>query len=726
VYSVDVVSNIPDVEIIVKNSKDIISAIKGVRASSIRHDLIGRIYHESLPYETRKRLATFYTKPVAAEILAGLCIDKWNETVTDLACGSGTLLVAAYRRKETLYKEENKRESLSIGEIEKLHNAFTQEEITGFDIMPFAAHLTAVNLSAQTPHITTNKLRVAIHDSLFLQDSVRSTDFKGKGILLKPFSRTIQETLVKPEKTTKQTYFSRAGEVAEAKGAVSPQGIGEAFFIRPSDVIIMNPPFSDREKMPADYRDEIKKLDKLISKCGNQVNLWGDFLALADDMIKDGGKIGAVIPINIARGKATEKIRTYLFNKYHVRLLIKPVGDFAFSESSSFKDILFIAEKRKPTKEDLTTIVFLKKSIKDIDLDEAKDIVEKIKSQKIKESEIIENEQFSLKVVRQSELIKRLDNLMLFIGGTDFKNIDTLREFIDAVTEIGNDKMLNLDSHMLKEGITSPSGLGQLVYITRQLDESRVKRSFLILEKDGENLKVTIKDTDIPLKIPKNKTIPALRTLTGIKNLDITHKSDFIITQPYEDFKIAKTVSKWEGKFDWDIINDKIEKLGLSRLIIPDKIRLSSKNTFILSVYSEKPLVLSNLFFTYKDLDKDNCKILSISLNSVLTLAQFITLKAETLGGYLRLSAADWNLTSQIDYKKLKNNEKVKLLKLFDKIKDVEFPSIIDQLENKFWARMELDKIVLKILGLSDNKIDEYLPKIYNVLVNELKSISED
>ena len=53
--------------------KKVIEAVKGVRVESIRHDLIGRVYHESLPFETRKILATFYTKPVAGEILAGLC-----------------------------------------------------------------------------------------------------------------------------------------------------------------------------------------------------------------------------------------------------------------------------------------------------------------------------------------------------------------------------------------------------------------------------------------------------------------------------------------------------------------------------------------------------------------------------------------------------------------------------------------------------------------------------
>lgn len=66
--------------------------------------------------------------------------------------------------------------------------------------------------------------------------------------------------------------------------------------LKPVDTVIMNPPFTDREKMPRDYREKLKMLDKLTEKCGSQINLWGYFLALADDLIKDGGKIGAVIP----------------------------------------------------------------------------------------------------------------------------------------------------------------------------------------------------------------------------------------------------------------------------------------------------------------------------------------------------------------------------------------------------------------------------------------------
>lgn len=125
-------------------------------------------------------------------------------------------------------------------------------------------------------------------------------------------------------------------------------------------------------------------------------------------------------------------------------------------------------------------------------------------------------------------------------------------------------------------------------------------------------------------------------------------------------------------------------------------------------------------------MNKDNCKVLSLSLNSILTLVQFLTLKSETLGGYIRLSAKDWSHTLQLDYNKINKNDKEKLLKLYTKIQDVDFPSIIEQLENRFWARLELDKTVLNILGFSNKKIEEYLPKLYKAIIQELKSIKED
>jgi len=77
------------------------------------------------------------------------------------------------------------------------------------------------------------------------------------------------------------------------------------------------------------------------------------------------------------------------------------------------------------------------------------------------------------------------------------------------------------------------------------------------------------------------------------------------------------------------------------------------------------------------------------------------------------------------DLKLLNKNKKGELLSLYEKLKNVEFPSILEQFEKRFWARVELDKAILKVLGFSDKEIEDWLPKVYDAIVEELKAMKE-
>lgn len=81
----------------------------------------------------------------------------------------------------------------------------------------------------------------------------------------------------------------------------------------------MNPPFSDREKMPKEMQDKLKANTRINVHSGNLVNLWGYFLVLADMLLKENGILGAVVPINFARGKATKKIRDYILSRHSIK-----------------------------------------------------------------------------------------------------------------------------------------------------------------------------------------------------------------------------------------------------------------------------------------------------------------------------------------------------------------------------------------------------------------------
>lgn len=100
VFGFDVASCLPDSA--TEAVKKAVIAVKALAPEKIRHDLLGKVFHELIPLEIRKAVAAFYTNNEAAELLAQLAIDKPDAKVIDLAVGSGTLLVAAYRQKREL------------------------------------------------------------------------------------------------------------------------------------------------------------------------------------------------------------------------------------------------------------------------------------------------------------------------------------------------------------------------------------------------------------------------------------------------------------------------------------------------------------------------------------------------------------------------------------------------------------------------------------------------
>ncbi|MHA1401943.1 MAG: HsdM family class I SAM-dependent methyltransferase [Candidatus Heimdallarchaeaceae archaeon] len=711
IYSVDLVSELPDQKEIVDEIKEIIKAINILKPELVKHDLLGRLYHELLPPTTRKNLAAFYTNPVAANILAGLTIDKWDNTVIDPSCGSGTLLVAAYKRKLDLYKQKRRANSLLV--LEDLHKEFVEEQITGIDIMPFASHLTAVNLSAQMPRAITNKVRVACQDSLELQGRLILPEFtKGVGTLLEPFKTPIQKAL----------FGLDRGEVVDHSGVVSPEGRkGKKFLLKPVDAVIMNPPFSDREKMPKRYIKHLKEFQYLINKCGNQVNFWGFFLAFADYLLKENGKMGLVIPINIARGKATQKIRNYILENYHIQYVLKTTQELAFSEGAAFRDILFIAEKRKPKKRDLTEIIFLKKSIKEIELEETKEIVKQIKETNPQKDYIYCDDNLDIRFVSCEKLLEHKGNLMKVIGGFNSEVRNVLDAFMDRVKL--SPSLTIIQEEELNEGFgLRPAGISSLIMITRPFEKSRMARStFLLNEETKEKIEVSHKLLNKIFFVDKSKLRLSFRSITGVKSFDISEKEDYIIIDKYPKVKEFQAISRHKGVINWSRVKRDIERIGTSNIAIPNRINLSSPNTHIFSVFSKRPFIPVGKFFLLKlagGLDKQ--KAVSLFLNSICMLAQAVFGRSETTGAYFDIKESDYINMFILNFDRLSQNKKHTLVNLFEKLKDVRFPSIVEQLENRFPARISLDKTTLKILGFSDKEISEWLPKVYDALVEEL------
>ncbi len=129
--------------------------LDGIGATSTQ-DLAGQMFGRLIA--DRKFLATFYTLPSSAALLAELAVSRldvdWSDAeavkelrIADLACGTGVLLSAAYRAVAARHRR-------SGGDDEALHREMMEHALIGADIMPAATHLTASMLSSAHPTVT--------------------------------------------------------------------------------------------------------------------------------------------------------------------------------------------------------------------------------------------------------------------------------------------------------------------------------------------------------------------------------------------------------------------------------------------------------------------------------------------------------------------------------------------------------------------------------------------
>ena len=120
------------------------------------HDLTGRIFQRLIA--DRKYLATFYTLPASAALLARLAVAKmtgvdWSDAdaigklrVADFACGTGALLSAVYEQIAAKHERAG-------GDPAALHQVMMEEVLYGCDVMPSAIHITGSTLSGVEPAV---------------------------------------------------------------------------------------------------------------------------------------------------------------------------------------------------------------------------------------------------------------------------------------------------------------------------------------------------------------------------------------------------------------------------------------------------------------------------------------------------------------------------------------------------------------------------------------------
>ena len=321
------------------------------------HDLCGVVFQQFMT--ERKNLASYYTRPSSATLLAHLAIpdQDWSDTsvyknfkFADYSCGTGALVHAVYRKITSLHEFEG-------GSPASLHAHMMENSITAADIVPSATHLTATLLSSLFPNETYESSRVLIPEYGLVDD----------GATVRLGSLEILD-----DESVFRNMFPNAPD-ARALDASGSQNRTYEFLIQRAsqDLVIMNPPYTRAmsdwvEKAQGTWKpynvlgnsaETQARMKKREGQLTNKIRCYNGyqsmpsaFCGVADLMLKEDGILALVLPLTALQGVSWHRFREMLAFDYAEVTVISisqdSAGKCAWSADTKLAEVLITARKK--------------------------------------------------------------------------------------------------------------------------------------------------------------------------------------------------------------------------------------------------------------------------------------------------------------------------------------------------------------------------------------------
>lgn len=318
--------------------------------AALRHDLMGRIYHRLLV--EAKYLGTYYTGIPAASLLLALALrpDAWDVdwsdpaavaelSVADLACGTGTLLMAAADAATDNHVAASAAND-TLPRVSELQKCLVEKVLRGYDVLSSAVHLTASTLALRAPEVPFDGMNLWTLPLGGEDNRLGSLEFLARG--------SVQARL-----------WGALGETTRVRGHEVETMVTTS--VPELDLCVMNPPFtrsvggnllfgSVPDEQRADLQERLKSLVRSETISANiTAGLGSVFVAAAHKHLKPGGRLALVLPKALLSGVAWGKTRHLLGASYAVEYIVcsHDPDRWNFSENTSLSEVLIVARRRK-------------------------------------------------------------------------------------------------------------------------------------------------------------------------------------------------------------------------------------------------------------------------------------------------------------------------------------------------------------------------------------------
>ncbi len=319
------------------------------------HDLSGRLFHTLLT--DAKFTGAYYTSVPAATLLSRLVFHNWPEgvnwsdhefpaslNVADLACGTGTLLMAVAAEAERLHTDAGGQDAPS------LHKAMVELALHGYDVQLSAVHFATTSLAMLNPDIQFDRMNLYVMP-LGVEGSnvsLGSLDFLGESEAGVQFALSSNSTGVATRDAARVSGEGSRG-AEEGVTAVLPD----------LDLAIMNPPFTRSVggnllfgSLPAEER---RKLQSELSRrlksrhASATAGLGAAFVAAAAPKLRPGeGRLALVLPATVCTGPSWAQTRALIERDFNLDMVISSHDPLRwnFSDSTDLSEALLIATRR--------------------------------------------------------------------------------------------------------------------------------------------------------------------------------------------------------------------------------------------------------------------------------------------------------------------------------------------------------------------------------------------
>ena len=319
------------------------------------HDLSGRIFH--LLLSDAKFTGAYYTSVPAATLLTRLVFEDWPRgidwsdhelpaslNVADLACGTGTLLMAVATEAERRHQDAGGQNA------SELHKHMVEQVLSGYDVQLSAVHFAATSLAMLNPDIQFDNMNF----------SVMPLGVDGPKASLGSL-----EFLLGPEAAVQFALSSqdmdRTVPVAARVSGSGSRGTqdSETVTLPELSLAIMNPPFTRSVggnllfgSLPAAER---RKLQNELSRrlktrlASATAGLGAPFVATVAPRLRPGeGRLALVLPATVCTGPSWSETRALIEQEFVLDMVIAShdPARWNFSDSTDLSEALLIATRR--------------------------------------------------------------------------------------------------------------------------------------------------------------------------------------------------------------------------------------------------------------------------------------------------------------------------------------------------------------------------------------------